>query len=163
MKLLANIFSLAGMSLLLISTFSKTKSKMLLLQVGDALFNSIGSLLIGGYSGFITNLLAGIRNLVNSKGKSNKYINILFMILILVIGLCVNRNGLIGLLPILASLEYTLCSYLVKSAQGLRLVLVVNIVLWGTYDLTIGLYTAFIIDIVICLVTIFNLIRYRKR
>lgn len=147
------------MSLLLISTFSKTKSKMLLLQVGDALFNSIGSLLIGGYSGFVTNLIAGIRNLVNSRGKSNKYVNLLFMFAIFTIGLCVNRNGLIGLLPIVASLEYTLCSYLVKSAQSLRLVLVVNIILWGIYDLVIGLYTAFIIDVIILLVTLFNVIR----
>ena len=81
MNLLANLFSLVGMSLLMISTFSKTKSKMLLLQVGDALFNSIGSLLVGGYSGFVTNLIAVIRNLVNSRGRSNKYVNLLFMFL----------------------------------------------------------------------------------
>lgn len=107
--LIANIFSALGTLLLAISTFSSKKGKMLCIQVADCGFTALANLFIRSYSGMIANLIL-IRNVLNAKEKMNKYIFILLCVLLVVLGSVSNTKDVIGLLPLVASLEYSVCT-----------------------------------------------------
>lgn len=163
-SLLANIFSCIGTFLLAYSTFSKSKKNMLWIQVGDCGFNALGNFFIGSYSAMTTNFICLIRNIINAKGKLNNFLLSIISVFILIIGILVNKIGYIGLLPPIASVQYTIWSSKVKSAQGLRYGLIINLILWFIHDLYVKLYPAIIIDILVSLITLYNIIfsKYAK-
>lgn len=162
-KIIANIFSFVGAILVAYSTFSKKKEKMFLIQSLDTLAYAFSNLFIGSYSGVSTNILSSIRNYLNSKNKNNKYINTVFVLLIVIIGIITNQKGLIGYIPIIASVEYTVFSLISKNDQDVRITLCINLALWFIYDSIMGLYPALIMDIVIFIITLFNYIKIKKR
>lgn len=159
MIVIANLFSFIGCFLLAYSTFSKSKKNMLIIQVGDCMFNSLGCLFARSLSGFTTNFICGVRNIVNAKERNNKCINFVFIILIIVLGVVINTRGILGLLPIIASVEYTIWSYLCKTAQGLRFGLVLNLVLWLIHDCSVSLFTSATLDVILICITVYNIIK----
>lgn len=160
--ILANIMSGIGMMLLVYSTFSKSKKKMLWIQVGDCFFNALGCILACSYSATVTNTISMIRNIINAKGKMTKVLSYIIAVTLLAIGVVVNKKGLIGLLPVLASVIYTIWMEYFKTAQSLRFGLVVNLVLWLIHDFYVGLCVSGVTDTVLVFITIINIIRFRK-
>lgn len=91
----------------------------------------------------------------------SKLIGVSLICAILVIGLIINTKGFIGLFPIIASLSYSLLSWLCKTAVGVKWALILNLTLWAVHDLYVGLPIAFIVDCFIALVTLINIRRCR--
>lgn len=162
--MLSQILSLIGCLFLLLSTFLKSKKRMLMYQVGDTLFNALANVSVGSYTGMLTNLVSCVRNIFNIKNKNNDVINFLLILILILLGLIVNSNdrNLITCLPIVASVEYTILSYKFTSSQCMRIALIINLVLWAIHDICVGLYVAFMIDIVILIVTVINFIRNKS-
>lgn len=157
--IIANIFSAIGTFFLAYSTFLKTKNNMLKYQIFDSMFNALGNVFIGSFTGALSNVITIIRNLLNTKGKMTKSLNLFICILVVIIGLLINTNGIIGLLPIIASVQYTISTYTTKTAQGLRYALILNLCFWFIHDLSLGLIPAMIIDIVVIITTFISIIK----
>lgn len=162
MIFIANIFSFIGMCLLAYSTFAKNKKNMLYVQVGDCIFNSLGDLFVGSFSAMSTNLICAVRNILNAKKKNSVIANTIIIALITSIGLIVNTKGIIGLLPIVASIQYTICSYKVKTAQGLRYGLTINLILWLIHDCFVMLYPSVLADTVLIIITVCNIVKNKN-
>ena len=160
--LIANIFSFIWAILLGISTFSKKRNKMLSIQTGDCIFNSLACLLAKSYAGFTTNVISGIRNILNIKGKMTKKLLIIITILILVIWIISNQAWIIWLLPPIASIQYTLWSSTTKSAQRTRIWLAINIIMWLIHDIFMKIYPSAIMDIIIIIITAINIFRQKN-
>ena len=109
----------------------------------------LASFLLGGYTAVISDSLDIIRNVLTIKDKSNKYINITIIVLALVLGLTFNRNGLIGLLPILTTV---LQSYIVlqkdSTASDVAFVSGISIASWTIFNIFIKNYVAFFMNII---------------
>lgn len=159
MIIIANIFSLIGACFIGYSTFSKKKDKMLYLQTADCFFNSISCLLVGSFSAMSTNLICMIRNYINAKGKMSNKLSYLFAIFILIIGIAINKKGLIGLLPPIASVEYTILSARGTTAKHLNYALLINLILWFIHDCFVKLYPSMIIDCIIIFLIIINIFK----
>ena len=97
---------------------------MFLVQVLNTFFGAVSNLLIGSYSGMSTNIICMIRNYINSKEKNNMLINNIIALTMIIIGICVNKIGIIGYVPIIASVEYTIFAYISKTTQGLDMLYV---------------------------------------
>lgn len=160
--LIANIFSGLGALLLAYSTFSKDKERMLWIQVGDCTCCVLRNAFIGSMSAVSTNFICTIRNILNAKGKLSQGITYIFAILIFLTGVIVNNKGLIGILPPIASVEYTIWSSRCKTSQSLRYALLVNLCLWFMHDSVVKLYPSMVMDIIISGVTLVNILKYRK-
>ena len=160
--LIANIFSGLGALLLAYSTFSKDKERMLWIQVGDCACCVFGNAFIGSMSAMSTSLICTVRNILNAKGRLSQGLSYIFAIIIFLIGVIVNNRGLIGILPLIASVEYTVWSAKGKTPQSLRYALLTNLCLWFIHDLVVRLYPAMIMDIVVSGVTLVNILKYRK-
>lgn len=161
MRVVANLFSSIGTGLLAYSTFSKKKSKMLWIQVGDCWFNALGNLFVGSYAAMITNLFALVRNVLNATKLMSNWLLWILTLALICYGLEFNTKGFVGLLPVVASVEYTIWSTKSKNTQQLRIALAINLVLWFVHDCAVGLYPAMIVDVVVFATTLMNLARYR--
>lgn len=160
MYIVANIFSFIGSVALIWSTFAGTKRNMLLFRVLDTSGNALGNFFIGSYSGMASNLISLVRNILNIKGKISFLYTALISLSVLVVGISVNTRGLIGFLPPIASVEYTIWSMKGSTAQSLRYALLINITLWLIYDINIGLVPAIIADIITLLTAIYNILKF---
>lgn len=102
------IFSFLGATLMIVSTFSKKKDKMLTIQTVDAACNSIAAIFAGSFASMSSNAISAIRNIVCVKIKNKIIPMIIFVVAITILGVLVNKSGLIGFLPIFASVLYTI-------------------------------------------------------
>ncbi|MFQ6974343.1 MAG: YgjV family protein [Streptococcus salivarius] len=161
--LLAQVFSAIGALCVAISSFAKSKHKMLVWQITDYIFTAIANLLLGGYTGALTISISIIRNSLMVKKKMTKAI---LTILIIIQIICRNpisiSLGLIGYLPIISSVSYSLAIAITRNLQWLRWVIIENMLLWLIYDLTIQAYPAAVTDVTITLTTLVAIIKNRK-
>lgn len=154
--LIANILSLISTVVLVVSLFVKSKEKMLLLQAGNCILGAFSNILASSYAGACSSIISFFRNAYLSQ-RTSLIATIVFSVLYVVLGVLTNIRGFIGLLPVLASVEYTLFVHFAKTAQVLRYGALINLLLWAIHDICIGLYGALISDIVLIVITIISI------
>ena len=107
-------------------------------------------------------LCVAISSFAKSKNKMTKTILTILIIIQIIVGSYLNQLGVIGYLPIISSVSYSLAIAITRNLQWLRWVIIENMLLWLIYDLTIKAYPAAITDITITLTTLIAIIRNRK-
>ncbi|MGT2803011.1 YgjV family protein [Streptococcus henryi] len=155
------IFSAFGAVCLALSSFAKTKKRMLTWQITDYLFTLVANILLGGYTGAITISVSIIRNFLMIKKWDSLWSTLILVFLQISFGSYFNNLGLIGFLPIISSISYTLATFLTDKVKWLRWIIVENMILWSFYDWTIKAYPALIMDIVITLTTLIAIRKYK--
>lgn len=133
---------------------------MLTWQLSDYFFTMIANFLLGGYTGAISISVSIIRNTLMIKKWDSIYTTIILVIIQVSAGTYFNNLGLIGLLPLISSVSYTIISFATNKVQWLRWVTVENMLLWSFYDFTIKAYPALFMDIVITITTLIAIIKY---
>lgn len=144
------------------STFSKDKKDMAKIQIFNPIFGALSNFFLCSYSAVVTNLVNVIRNYLTYKEKITKKLTILFIAFYILFGLLFNTKGWIGIFPILASSSYAIFCLKSNKAQILRYGLVLNQVLWLFHDTFIRAYPSMVVEILISLITIYNIIKYSK-
>lgn len=162
LKIIANVFSFCAAAFLLTSTFMRKKEKLIHYQIFDAFFCICADLTIGSYSAATTSFLFFIRNIFASKNKLSKSAAYILIALTVILGLFFNKIGLIGLIPILASTEYTIAMIYAKTANGMRYALILNSMMWIVHDAYMGLFPTVISSIIIIIFSIINILREKK-
>lgn len=162
--LLGNVIALIGAAACMASTFQNTKRKLLIFQTGDCFFHMIASYILGGFSGAIVSGFAFLRNILVFIGLTSKYITWIVIAMMVTIGFYLNKEGIIGLLPIIASVEY---SYVILSngftTTGIKKALAINLMLWLVYSIMIKAVPTIIINSLLVIVTIRNIYTLKKR
>ena len=159
--IIANIFSFIGMTLFIISSFMNTKKKMLYTQGADALFNGIACFMRGSYSGMAVNFIGSARNVLTAKGISPKWFTGLICVSLVVIGTIFNDKGLIGYLPIIASVEYTIYMALTDDIKHIRIALMINVSLWAIHDFYMLLIPSASINTFVLITTLIKITKER--
>lgn len=163
MQLIANILSGIGAILLLYSTFGKKKENILLVQALSATASAVSYLLAASYSAMLISIIAVMRNIIAAKGKLTPSITFAISIILVLLGLCANTRGLVGLFPIVASVEYTIWSARGTTAQSLRWAVFVNLALWLIHDICVSLYLFVAMDLIILTATVVNIVRNKPK
>lgn len=110
---------------------------MLKIQFIGGFIELVKNIFLSAYSGAIVQLFGIIRNYAGSKGYKPKYLFIFLILGQLTLGIVFNNHGILGYLPIVASIIYTIAIFYSDKAQDLRLVILVTNVLWiGYYIIT---------------------------
>ncbi len=60
-----------------------------------------------------------------------------FLILTIVAGVLANTRGLVGLLPVFATVEYTICCHYIVGEKATKCSIFVNVLLWVIYSFLI--------------------------
>lgn len=157
--IIGNIFGLLCGLFCVLSTFGKTRKDIMKMQCLDCTSGIISCIVLKGYSGAITQSISLVRNILVYKEKTNKIIQYTLIILMITIGLWVNTRGIIGLLPIIASIEYTLIITKTTNTRLINVSLVLNNLLWIIYDFIIQNYMNCITSALIIISSIINIIK----
>lgn len=109
------------------------------------------------WAGLITLIISVVRSLLVIIDKMNEKIMIICTICVLIFGLLINDKGLLGLMPVIGTIQLTLCSHYIHSLLGTKISFLCNIIIWAIYSLLIYDFSAGITQIIIAFITIISI------
>ena len=161
---IGNICSLLAMVTDSISATQKTAKRVLLMQSLSQLIYCIGTIVLKGYSAAVQNAISILRNFVAIKNINNKAIEWTLVILGVALGLGFNNLGLLGLLPVIANLQYTLAIFRFKdNERAIKISFMISIGLFAIFNIVIYNAVGAIGNGVVCISTAINLFKTRNK
>lgn len=154
-SLFANLFDVIGAT-------RKTKKKILFFQLFSYAFYTITNLLLKSYSTVIQNLFAIVRNVIAYFGVKSKYVEYAIVTGSFILGIYFNNLGFIGLLPVIANLEYSICLFKLKDVIKLKISLLICNSMFIILNLYISNYVGFTFTLITVISQIIDLIRIKK-
>lgn len=159
--LLGNGVSMVGCIIMVAIGFLKKKSHILAAQSVQCLFMGVGNLVLGGVGGFIANIVSVIRNLVFAKWQPNWMLKVGFIALQVLLSLGSLSGDWIAWLPIVAAALFTWFLD-TKSEAFLKIIIIVTMVMWLTYDIYYRNYVASFFDVLTILSNTMGFFMVRK-
>ena len=147
--LYANIISLIAALCMIVSCVVSRRKYVFLLQAAQCGLLCFTQLILGMYGGLVTLLLGATRNALTAFDKMTARRTLYFAIAIGVAGSAVNflsEGGMIGLLPVAATVLYTFGCHYIRHPNIMRLNIFVNTVLWIGYSLAVLDYVTALTD-----------------
>ena len=138
--IIGNIISLIAAVFTAKSAWDKDRWNIYIDQVIQCGLLAIASVFFNSYAGIVTLAICAIRNLLLAYDKFGKKSLAASIILLLLLGLCLNNRGYVGIIVIMANLIYTLGCYLAKRELTMKINIAIDMLMWIAYE-------ALIIDI----------------
>ena len=161
--ILGNGFSLCAMISDSISGTRKKHSHIMAVQIVSQFFYAASSIALKGYSSTAQNAVAVFRNLAAMKNVKSKALEWTLILAGVVLGVVFNNRGLLGFLPIVANLEYSVCVFKLKhNEKALKLSFIINMVMYAVFSAVIQNYVGILSCSVIAVTTAVSLIRAVK-
>lgn len=159
--LIAQVLSLIGYTLMVITGYIKKEKKMLRTQDVQLLFIIAMGVLLNAFSGIIINTVQIIKNEIYLRGKLNKYTKAGIVGLGIVMTLIFNNGGIAGWLPAVNLFIFTYFLGM-GGAIGIKILIFITTCGWGVYDFSIKNYVGFIFDILTIISCIIGIIRLKR-
>lgn len=167
MFIVAQFFGILVIIANVLSMQMKSKKQIIFMFILANLFSAINFVLLQSYSGAIICSFAIIQTFINKifekKGHSvPKLIILLYIIISIILG-AITFNSFIDILPIICSILYTI-TIIQNKEKNIRMISLVNILLWIMYDVVCQAYTAAISDTLTTISTLVGIYRldYKK-
>ncbi len=158
---MAQILGFIYMVFLMMSNFGKNTKQILFMQTISFFFKTIHYYLLGGISGFLTSLISMIRNLIFYKIKQSKIWVVVFIIIYLIIGI-ITLKSIYTLLPVLATITYTLIiNY--DNPKYLRYGMIITSISWLIYNIYIISCSGIILQSATLITNIIAIIKLDKK
>ena len=138
------------------------KRKSYLIQVAQCLTYGVASIFFGMYATAATMVLCAARNAIEAYGKFSLKMCVPFCMVIAFLSFKFNTAGLLGLLPGIATIIYSLGCCLFKSLLSTKFNIFVNLAIWAAYDILIADIPSTMVDTVGALVALVAFFRIRK-
>ncbi|MBR5986865.1 MAG: YgjV family protein [Clostridia bacterium] len=162
--IIGNVCSIGAMVTDSVSGTRKKTSEILAVQIISQVFYSAGSIILKGYSSTAQSLVAILRNLAAMKGVRRKAAEWILILLGVVLGVCWNNRGLLGWLPIIANLEYSIAVFrLRENEQGLKFCFLINMLMYSVFSFAIMNYVGAAANLFAAVTTAVSLIRGIKQ
>lgn len=162
--IIGNLCPLLAMGTNAISSTRKTAKGMLLFQSLSQVIYFGCALILRGYSAAVQNVVSIIRNMVAIKNIKSKVIEWVLIVLGVILGIVFNNRGIIGLIPVLGNLQYTLAIFYLKDNQKLfKLSFLLSLIGFVIFNLAIFNFVGAIADAVVSVTTIIALIKGNKK
>ena len=160
--IIGNVISFVAAIFLIAGCWTRDRDKTFLYQILEAVFLCIANIFFGSWSGISTLLLSAVRNTMLLKNKFSRGWMIAFIVAVVGLGVAVNNRGLIGLLPILATVQLIICNQYAKKIIPIKISLLVNTAIWLVYSVAIYDFSSTVAQAVTCLVCVGSIIRLRR-
>ena len=162
--IIGNICSLCAMVTDSVSGTRKKHSEILAVQILSQFFYAAGSIILKGYSSTVQNVVAVLRNLAAMKNVKSKAVEWILIALGVVLGVAFNNRGLIGWLPVVANLEYSIAVFRFREKErSLKLAFVVNMLMYSVFSLVILNYVGAAANIFVAVTTAISLVKTRGK
>lgn len=136
-----NLISLFAGIFVILSLWVNDDKKAYKYQILNAFILIFASVFFDSYVGIVVMAIVTIRLYMVYKDKFTIHWAIFFAIISVVIGLAVNNLGVVGLIPVIATLQITICNYICKDIKWIKLSFIINesfyaIYFWCVFDFT---------------------------
>ena len=159
--LIGNAIAMIGCLIMVAIGFLKKKSHILIAQSVQCCFMGFGNLILGGVSGFISNIVTIARNLVFVKYPVTQRLKVFFIGVQLVLSLGSMSRNVITWLPLISAGLFTW--YLdTAGAAKLKVVILVTTLMWLVYDLYYRNYVAAAFDVMTLVSNLIGFFMVRK-
>lgn len=160
--ILANIISLIGNCFLIISPFCKNKKKIISFQLVDNIAAVVSCILLEAYTGIVMALCACIRNTLCIKYELSKKVSAIIVTVISIIAIATNNMGLLGIIPIIATIMYSYTICLSQNTLHILIILMLNNAMYLVYNFCIKNYTASVFKFIVICTSFINIIKILK-
>lgn len=138
---IGNICSLLACVCDSVSGTRKTKRSILITQIVSQFFYIASSFALKAYSAVVQNVVTIFRNLYSVSDKQSKIMDWVFIACQVIFGLYFNNRGLLGLIPIVANLEYSLVLFAFKNnTKIIKIAFIVSVLLFAIFNFSIMNY-----------------------
>lgn len=144
---------------LIVSYYVNDVKKAYKYQFLNAFVLTISSVFFLSWTGVTTLAIASARNAMVYKERLTLNWTIFFLIISVVLGVLVNSRGFIGLLPVIAIVQITICNYLLKSIKSIKLSFIINSLLYIVYFFAILDFTSAAAEIITVAIGTISLIK----
>lgn len=147
MNILIGNFIVLIAGIIMISTgLLKQKGKIIISQTIFFSIYALSNIVLGGFTGFINNVLNIVRNILFYKNKLGLKEKILITILTIILTVFLGKNNIIAWFPTISALTY-LWLIDIKNVINFKWLIIVTMSFWVFYDFSIKSYVSVIIDI----------------
>ena len=161
--IIGNLFSLCAMVSDSVSGTRKKHSEIMAVQIVSQFFYAASSIALKGYSSTAQNVGAVFRNLAAMKNVKSKVLEWALILAGVALGIAFNNRGLLGWLPIIANLEYSISVFRLKdNERALKLAFIVNMIMYAVFSVVIMNYVGAVSCTVIAVTTALSLLRMNK-
>lgn len=154
---IGNVISLIAGVFIILSMWVNDEKQAYKYQFLNAFVLIISSVFFLSWTGVTTMAIAATRNLMVYKDRLTFNWTIFFIVISVVLGLLVNTRGFVGLLPIIAIVQITLCNYYLKTIKLIKISFIVNSAIYIIYFLTILDFSSAIIESITALIGVIAL------
>lgn len=159
---IGNIISLIAGIFIILSMWVNDEKQAYKYQFLNAFILMISSVFFLSWTGVTTMAIAASRNVMVYKDRLTLNWTIFFIIISVVLGLIVNTMGIVGLLPIIAIVQITLCNYYFKTIKLIKIGFILNSAIYIIYFLAIWDFSSAVIESVTAMVGVVALFRLIK-
>lgn len=162
--IIGNLCTLLAMGANAISSTRKTAKGVLAVQSIGQLIYLISAIVLRGYSAAVQNAVSVLRNIAAIRNIKSKTLEWILTIAGVALGVLFNNRGIIGLLPVLGNLQYTLAIFRVKNNERLlKISFLISVASFLAFNVVLYNFVGLIADTVVVTTTTVVLIRERKQ
>lgn len=143
----------------MLSAWTPDKRKSFFFQIAQCLAYAAASWFYGVYPAVISMLVCAVRNYLVGAEKYTARSAIILTTLAAVIGFATNTSGFMGLLPVIATMEYGIFLWMFRSPAGAKANIIANLSLWVIYDFMIRDFINGTVDSVSCAFAVISMVR----
>ena len=145
------------------STRKNMKSVLRTQNLGQVIYFA-SAIVLGGYSAAVQNVVSILRNIVAIRNVKSKAIQWILTALGFVFGIVFNNRGLMGLLPVVGNLQYTLAIFRFKdNEQAVKLSFLLSSLCYAVFNIVLRNYVGIVSDTVVAITTAVVLLKGLKK
>ena len=143
-----NLISLFAGIFVIISLWVNDDKKAYKCQILNTFILIFASFFFNSYVGMVVMAIVTIRLCMVYKDKFTLNWAIFFLIISTVIGVAVNNLGVVGLIPVIATIQITICNYVCKDIKWIKLSFIINESFYMIYFFFVYDFTSVIIQFI---------------
>ncbi len=161
--LIGNLFSLLAMVSDSVSGTREKHKDIMAVQIVSQFFYGVSSVVLRGYSSTAQNAVAVFRNLAAMKNVKSRVLEWALILSGVVLGILFNNRGLLGFLPVLANLEYSVSVFRFKDDEkALKLAFILNMIMYAVFNGAIMNYVGVLSCSIVAVTTAASLLKAAK-
>lgn len=132
-EIIGNAVALVACVVEMISGYIKSKKGTMFWQTVSKGLNTASCLFLGAHTGTVSNVLTIGRNILAYKEKLTVWAKGIIVVLNIGLAVAFNKSGWLGLVPLLASVPYTILMDKLNAVQ-FKVLVIYTLVFWGIYN-----------------------------
>jgi len=152
--IISQFLAIISALLFLWSVLQKENKNLFVISSVESTLNIVKNILLGGYSGVVVQALGTIRSISKARRKFNGVFAGSIIVVQIALGALINKAGVIGYLPVLASVGYSVLIMRTENNTLIKLGLVLNLLLWTIYNLSLRDYVGAITNTLYAMITL---------